>query len=165
MVEELQPVLRTENEDGPAVRILECESGTDEARLIAEDISAQQSAGLGLDEIAVFYRVNALSRALEEAFRAAGIRYQIARGVEFYGRKEIKDVLGYLQVVNNPRDDVALMRIINTPARAIGKKTVERLRAHAIRYGLSMLNAARESGLIESLNKRAAVAVAKFVAI
>ncbi len=126
-----EKALWTENEDGAPVRILECESGTDEARLIAEDIVAQQSAGLGLDEIAVFYRVNALSRALEEALRAAGIRYQIARGVEFYGRKEIKDVLAYLRLMVNPADRVSLLRVINTPARGIGATTVRRMIAHA----------------------------------
>ncbi|MCH8047447.1 MAG: UvrD-helicase domain-containing protein [Planctomycetes bacterium] len=158
--------LFTDNPQGSPVRLTCYTTQKTEAEGIAGQIAGAIHSGRRRPrDFAIFYRINALSRSLEFALRDLGVPYQMIHGLEFFQRKEIKDVLGYLQVVNNPRDDVALMRIINTPARAIGKKTVERLRAHAIRYGLSMLNAARESGLIESLNKRAAVAVAKFVAI
>ena len=84
-------------------------------------------------------------------------------GWNFSRRKEIKDVLGYALLINNPRDDVAFLRVVNTPVRGIGKKTVERLKEHAARFGLTLLEAARESGLIETLSKQAAVKVAKFV--
>ncbi len=94
-------------------------------------------------DFAIFYRVNALSRALEKALRAAGVPYQMVRGQEFYARKEIKDVLAYCQLVNNPRDDMAFERTVNTPPRGIGRKTIERLTEHAYRYGMPLLEAAR----------------------
>ena len=97
--------------------------------------------------------------------RDKGIPYQIVRGLEFFQRKEIKDVLAYLHLINNPQDDVAFDRIINTPARGIGRTTLQRLAEHARRYRLPLVDAAREAGLIDKLNKRAAVAVAKFVSI
>ena len=105
-----------------------------------------------------------MSRLVEHALRLEGIPYQIVNGVEFYQRKEIKDVLAYLHLVNNPQNDLALLRIINTPTRGIGAKTVERLQGHARRHRLTLLEAARESGLIESINKRTATQIAKFVA-
>ena len=116
-------------------------------------------------DFAIFYRVNALSRSLEFALRDFGIPYQMVNGLEFYQRKEIKDVLAYLHLLNNPRDNVAFLRVINTPPRGIGRSTIQQLVEYAARKGKSLLEAAREAGLIESLNKRAAVAVAKFVAM
>ncbi len=77
--------------------------------------------------------MNALSRRVEKALRAAGVPYQMVRGQEFYARKEIKDVLAYCQLINNPRDDMAFERTINTPPRGIGRKTIERLTEHAYR--------------------------------
>src|SRR5260221_7468264 len=97
--------------------------------------------------------------------RDEGVPYQMINGLEFYQRREIKDVLAYLNLINNPRDDNAFLRVTNTPPRGIGKSTISRIAEHAGRYDLSLLDAARESGLIESLNKRAAVAVAKFVSL
>jgi DNA helicase-2/ATP-dependent DNA helicase PcrA len=87
------------------------------------------------------------------------------RGLEFYQRKEVKDVLAYLHLLNNPANDVAFLRIINTPPRRIGRMTVKRVIEHARLKGISLLDAAREAGLIESLSKRVAVNVAKFVAM
>ncbi len=116
-------------------------------------------------DFAIFYRVNALSRSLEFALRHHGIPYQMVNGLEFYQRKEIKDVLAYLRLINNPRDDNALLRIINMPPRGIGKGTIDRLLSHASQQRLTLLEAARESGLIAPLAKRAAVAVARFVAM
>ena len=140
-------------------------TGQDEADGIAAQIAAEIRAGRRTPrDFAVFYRVNALSRLVEQALRLEGIPYQMVNGVEFYQRKEIKDVLAYLQLVNNPQDDLALLRIINTPARGIGAKTVERLQEHARRHRMTLLEAARESGLIESINKRTAAQIAKFVA-
>ena len=87
------------------------------------------------------------------------------RGLEFFQRKEVKDIVAYLQVLNNPNNNVALERVINTPTRGIGKKSIEHLVGHAHRYDLTMLEACRECGLIESLSKRAAASVSKFVTI
>src|SRR5204863_7814977 len=98
---------------------------------------------------------------LEFALREFGIPYQMVSGLKFYQRKEIKDVLPYLHLLNNPRDSVAVTRIINTPPRGIGRGTIARLQEYAGKRGMSLLAAAREAGMIEGLNKRAAVAVAK----
>ncbi|MEX0675690.1 MAG: UvrD-helicase domain-containing protein, partial [Pirellulales bacterium] len=158
--------LYTENDEGTSVRLVNYADQRSEAESIAATIAGEVRAGRRRPrDFAVFYRVNALSRSLEFALRDEGVPYQMVNGLEFYQRREIKDVLAYLQLVNNPRDDVSLVRVINNPPRAIGKSTIARLGEHAARHGLSLLDAARESGLIESLGKRAAVAVAKFVAL
>lgn len=127
--------LWTENADGPAVRLLDFENGEQEATVIAGEIAERCRRGGADGGIAVFYRVNALSRVMEEALLRAGVRYQVARGLEFYNRKEIKDVLAYLRVLSNPADEVALLRIINTPARGIGTTTIERLRTRSKESG------------------------------
>lgn len=119
--------LWTKNDDGPPVRVVECEDGDHEAMMVAGEIQRKLRSGVEPGSIAIFYRVNSLSRAIEEAFLRSGLQYQIARGVEFYNRKEIKDVLAYLRVLINPADEIALLRIINTPPRGIGDTTVEKL--------------------------------------
>lgn len=158
--------LFTENEEGQHVRLVNYPTQRDEAEGIAAYIAREVRAGKRRPrDFAVFYRVNALSRSLEFAMRDQGVPYQMVNGLEFYQRREIKDMLAYLHLINNPRDDVSLLRVINNPPRAIGKSTLTRLGEHAARHRMSLLEAARESGLIESLNKRAAVAVAKFVSL
>src|SRR4029077_10181998 len=123
---------------------------------IAQRISEEVHAGRRRPrEFAVFYRVNALSRSLEFALRDFGIPYQMVNGLEFYQRKEIKDVLAYLHLLNNPRDNVAFLRVINTPPRGIGRGTIAKLQDFANSRGLTLLGAAREAGMIEGLNKRA----------
>ncbi|HNQ23138.1 MAG TPA: UvrD-helicase domain-containing protein [Phycisphaerae bacterium] len=134
-----QKRLWTENPAGAAVRVVECETYADEAELVAREIGQAKTAGTRLDDVAVLYRVNALSRALEEALLRAGIPYQIARGVEFYNRKEIKDVLAYLRALVNPADEVSLLRAINVPPRGIGETTLERLVGHARAAGRTVL--------------------------
>jgi DNA helicase-2/ATP-dependent DNA helicase PcrA len=139
--------LFSERPEGNPVRLATYPTGRAEADHIVAQIAQEVARGeRRFRDYAIFYRINALSRSLETALRNLAIPYQIVRGLEFYQRKEIKDVLGYLHVLNNPRNDIALLRIINTPARGIGKKTLE-------------------SGRIESLSKRAATMVAKFVAL
>lgn len=158
--------LFTDNAEGRPVRYVVYPSQTVEAESIAAQIAeAVQSGRRRPRDFAIFYRVNALSRALEFALRAAGVPYQMLNGVEFYQRAEIKDVLGWLMLLNNPRDDLAFLRVVNTPPRGIGKTTLDRLAAHATRYGKTLLDAAREAGVIETVPKKAAVAVAKFVAL
>lgn len=161
-----QKGLYTENADGREVALVAYPTQQSEAESIASRIADEVRAGRRRPrDFAIFYRVNALTRALEFALREAGVPYQMVNGVEFYQRKEIKDVLAYLHLLNNPRDDIAFLRVINTPPRGIGKSTIARISEHAGRYELTLLESARECGLIESLNKRAAVAVAKFVGL
>lgn len=156
-----EKALWTANEEGPAVNIIECESGEEEAEAVAAAIGERLREGTDPAQIAVFYRTNSLSRVLEEALIRAGLRYQVARGVEFYNRKEIKDVLAYLRVLVNPADEVALRRIINTPPRGIGATTIQRLvdRAAADRRSLFDVIIAPEA--LEKLG-RSAAKVAEF---
>ncbi|MBI2823183.1 MAG: UvrD-helicase domain-containing protein [Planctomycetia bacterium] len=158
--------LFTDNAEGAPVRFHQHASEKSEADTIVAGIAEAIRAGRRRPrDFAVFYRTNALSRALEFALREHGLPYQIVNGVEFYQRKEIKDILAYLLLINNPRDDVAFLRVINTPHRGIGRTTVQRLMRHATQYGTTLLEAARESGLVEDLPKKTAVTVARFVAM
>ena len=132
----------------------------DEADGIASRIAGEIAAGSRRPrDYAVFYRVNALSRAFELALREHGVPYQLINGLEFFQRKEIKDVLAYLRLVNNPRDDVALSRIINAPARGIGKTTLQRLAASAASEGMPLLEAARRGRHVAGLGAQAAAGV------
>jgi DNA helicase-2/ATP-dependent DNA helicase PcrA len=161
-----QKGLFTNNAEGKQVELIFHPTQRDEAEQIAATIEADVRAGRRRPrDFAIFYRTNALSRSLEFALREYGIPYQMVNGLAFYQRKEIKDVLSYLYLLNNPRDGVAFARIINTPPRGIGKGTLSKLQEHAARRGFSVLEAAREAGMIEGLTKRAAVAVAKFVSM
>lgn len=159
-----EKVLFTENVEGSAVKLTAYADQRDEAESIASNLASQIRSGQRrARDFAIFYRVNALSRVLEQALYEQGVPYQIVSGVEFYQRQEIKDVLAYLHLINNPRNDVALQRVINRPSRGIGKVTLNRLAGHATRYGLSMLEAARQTHLLQSLSRRAAKAVSDFV--
>jgi ATP-dependent DNA helicase UvrD/PcrA len=161
-----QKKLFTDNEEGVPVRLTAYVDQDHEAAGIAEQIQSAIAAGRRRPtDFAIFYRVNALSRALEQALRRASIPYQMIRGQEFYQRKEIKDVLAYCQLVNNPRDDVAFERTVNTPPRGIGKKTIDRLNEHAYRFGMPLLDAARDANTVEGLTKAAAAKVLSFVGI
>lgn len=158
--------LWTENDDGTSVRLAAYADQDREAADIAEQIRAAVESGRRKpSDFAIFYRVNALSRAVEKALRAAGVPYQMVRGQEFYARKEIKDVLAYCQLVNNPRDDMAFERTVNNPPRGVGRKTIEKMTEYAYRYGLPLLEAARAADQIEGLPKGAAGKVAAFVSI
>ncbi len=138
--------LWTENERGAAVRLWTCEDQNHEARCIAEDIQRHCREGGSAGDVVIFYRINALSRVVEDELRRVKIPYQIARGVEFYGRKEIKDVMAYLRAVVNPADETAVLRAINTPPRGIGKVTIERLRTSAHRQGIDISAALAAAG-------------------
>ncbi|MCX7426690.1 MAG: UvrD-helicase domain-containing protein [Planctomycetia bacterium] len=158
--------LYTENGEGEPVRLVyyadQNEEAADIARRIAEDVRAgRRRAG----DFAVFYRVNALSLAFEKAFRQEGVPYQMVHGLEFFKRKEIRDVLGYLQLLANPSNDIGLLRVINTPARGIGKTSIERLADYATRHGMTLLEAARACDRVDSLTGRAASKIQKFVAM
>lgn len=131
--------LWTENEEGELLSILEVENEKKEAQTIVEEIKEMQKTGESLSEFAVLYRTNAQSRALEEAFLKKAIPYKIVGGFKFYQRKEIKDILSYLYFIINPSDEVNFERIINEPARGLGKKTVEKLIQSAKEKGVSLL--------------------------
>jgi DNA helicase-2/ATP-dependent DNA helicase PcrA len=134
-----------------------------EAQGIVRQVKELIDEGASLRDIAVFYRVNAMSRVLEEAFIRNKIPYQIVRGVEFYSRKEIRDLLAYLKILVNPDDEIALLRIINTPARGIGKTTIDRVRTYAAANNITLFDAFKNAGNIDSLSKASKVKIAVFV--
>ncbi len=116
----------------------------DEARFICGVVGQAGEEGRALGEIAVLYRTNAQSRAIEDALRQRGVPYRIFGGLRFYDRKEIKDVIAYLRVLQNPADEVSLRRIINVPARGIGDTTLDRIEQHARRSGTTLFAAASD---------------------
>ncbi|MFL5378129.1 MAG: ATP-dependent helicase [Myxococcales bacterium] len=129
--------------EGEKIRVAILDDERDEAARVAQELQAEHARGTSYAEMAVFYRANAQSRALEDALRARRVPHRIVRGRSFYDRAEVKDVASYLRLCMNPRSDIDLLRIVNTPARGIGDTTVERLRASATRSGLSLWEAIR----------------------
>jgi len=129
------------------------EDEQEEAQGVADKINNLIRQGVSARNIAVFYRVNAMSRAMEECFVRNQMPYQIVRGVEFYSRKEIRDILAYLKIIVNPADEIALLRIINTPARGIGKVTIDKVRRYALTHGLSFYQALAKVHAIDSLSQ------------
>jgi len=134
--------------DGLPVRVWTCEDASLEARVIAEDIRAQIAEGFAPGDVAIFYRVNALTRVIEQELRQARIPYRIARGVEFYNRREIRDVLAYLRVLVNPADETALLRALSAPSRGIGRTTLARLRESARAAGTTLHDAIVSASLM-----------------
>jgi len=157
--------LFTEQEEGERARVVRCGDEHHEASLVVDELRRGRDEGLAWKDMAVFYRVNALSRVMEEALRRESIPYVIARGTAFYERQEIKDAIAYLRVLANPRDEVSLRRIINTPARGIGATSIEKLELHAIRRGLALIDACRAAPQIDGLSAKAAKAIAQFAAM
>jgi len=133
--------LRTENPSGEKIILFSGYDEEEEANYIVGQVSALQESGTSLNDIGVFYRINAQSRALEEALCSAGLSYQIFGSQKFYERKEIKDILAYFRLLVNPNDNEALLRVINTPARGIGATSVGTLQAYANTQGLPLLSA------------------------
>jgi DNA helicase-2/ATP-dependent DNA helicase PcrA len=145
------------------VRIDCYEDERQEADAVARQIQELIASGVSGSNIAVFYRVNAMSRAIEEPLIQRKVPYQIVRGIEFYGRKEIRDILAYLKVIVNPVDAVALQRIVNTPARGIGKVTIDRVAMHAARSRMPLFEAMRNADQIAGLTGAVKAKLAAFV--
>ncbi len=138
----------------------------DEARFVAEEIDALVDRGeITYNDVAVFYRTNNSSRSLEEVFIRAGIPYKVVGGVRFYERKEIRDIVAYLRVLDNPGDAVSMRRILNTPRRGIGDRAEACVAVYAENTGSSFADAlvAAAEGKVPMLNTRAEKAIAGFV--
>ena len=129
--------LWTASGDGALITLDAADSEHDEARFVVGEIDRLADAGTDWGDIAVFYRTNAQSRALEELLVRQGIPYRVVGGTRFYERREIKDALAYLQLISNPDDTVAARRVLNVPKRGIGAKAEEAIAAHAAHYGIS----------------------------
>jgi len=155
--------LWTDRGGGDLVVRYRAEDEHDEAAFVAAECARLVEEGVDLNDIAIFYRTNAQSRVLEEIFIRLGLRYRIIGGLRFYERKEIKDVLAYARLMLNPADDVSARRVVNTPRRGIGDRTVEQVDWFARREGLSFLEACRRAEEIQGLGARAVAAVTSFV--
>ncbi|MEM9066630.1 MAG: UvrD-helicase domain-containing protein [Planctomycetota bacterium] len=154
---------------GEQVESIRCRDERTESKTVVDWLSEIRQASLSSDEhiewkdTAVFYRNNSLSRALEDAFRDAGIPYVVARGTAFYEREEVKNALAYLRVVANPADDVSLNRIVNVPTRGLGKTSLQRIQDFATHNALPLFEGLRRSDEIPDLTDRARNSSKRFV--
>jgi DNA helicase-2/ATP-dependent DNA helicase PcrA len=147
--------LWTEAGPGDPLALLVGQDEHDEAERLTRAVVAERARGTRGDQVAVLYRLNAQSRAIEAQLRAARIPYVIVRGTSFYDRAEVKDAAAYLRLALSPRSDIDLERIVNRPPRGIGEKTVERLRAHAAGQGGSLFEALADAARIEGIKPQA----------
>jgi len=158
--------LLTDAPPGTPVRIVLDASGHDEADRIAGEIAAATAAGTRRPgDFAVLLRTNALSRSLEVALRSRGVPYQLVRGLEFFRRREIRDIVAWLRLVRNPRDDEAVLRVVNVPPRGIGQQSLRRLGAWAEERRIGLLAAAAAAAAVPGVSRRAARALADFAAL
>ena len=164
---QIHKTLWTSNAQGDLITMIEAEDDKDEGMKIVSHI--QDECGrlkLDLKDFAVLYRTNAQSRSLEDGLRRNGIPYVIIGGVEFYKRKEIKDVLAYLRVIANPKDEESLRRIINVPVRGIGETTIEKIAGYAEHHpsgSMSLFDALKGVSEIDGMSERSKNAVLQFV--
>jgi len=154
--------LWTDNQKGEKIVLLKAADEHQEAAEVVKRMkAAKEKEGLSWSNCAIFYRTNSLSRVLEDALMKAAIPYQIARGTEFYARKEIKDMLAYLRVVANPADSVNFERIVNVPPRGLGDTSLTRVQSFGAEFDLSLLEACGQSHQIPGLAPRAAASCKK----
>ena len=152
--------------DGEAVSTLNSMDENEEARKVAQKIQKLLDSGVSAKEIAILYRVNVLSRSIEEGLNRAGINYKLVGGLRFYDRAEIKDLISYLRVITNPHDDFSLKRIINKPKRGLGKASVEKIELAANANGTSIyeyIKRAELATLVALVKKKNAGTLKNFV--
>ena len=152
-----EKALWTQNEAGDRIVFRQFENGFEEADFVVSDIrSGMQQGRFRYQDCAVLYRTNAQSRLFEERFILSNIPYRIVGGVNFYARREIKDLLSYLKTIDNARDDLAVRRIINIPKRGIGAATLAKVQGYANEHGISFYQALRGAPEIPSIGRAAA---------
>ncbi len=157
--------LVTDREDGPPIGLCDGHDEELEANQVAMKVAAWVRSGTPAKEVAVFYRTNSCSRALEAAFTRLQIPYQIVGGLSFFERREIKDLIAFARLAVNPRDDVALQRILNVPPRGIGATTVQRLRAVASEHEEPLLTTIKREEVRSSLRGPAKKGLLKFLSL
>lgn len=157
--------LWTENEAGESIKLYKGNNDKDEAIFIAETIKSSINQGASSKDFAVLYRTNAMSRILEEVFMNKGISYKLIGGLKFYDRKEVKDIIAYLRLINNPADSVSLERIVNVPKRGIGDSSLDKIREFAVFNDISIYNAMLDLEEITTLTKRASNSIEKFISM
>ena len=148
--------LWTDNGEGEKLKFCQFDTGYDEAEYIADDIEEEVRSGASYHDHAILYRTNAQSRLFEERFVAQNIPYKIVGGVNFYARREIKDVLAYLKTIDNGKDDLAVRRIINVPKRGIGLTTINRIQESAVSRDIGFYDALQGLDLIPGVARGAA---------
>lgn len=149
--------LWTDNEQGVPIALNQYQTEYEEAMGIVNDIAAKtERHEAEYKDFAVLYRTNAQSRVLEEKFVTRNIPYRVVGGVNFYQRKEIKDILAYLKIINNGQDDVAVRRVVNVPKRGIGATTVTKAAEYADQWGISLYEAFKQVDGIPGLGRAAA---------
>jgi len=156
--------LWTDGEDGEPLCVLECGDEDEEAREVALACLAHRARGGRLSDVAIFYRVNFMQRALEGALRLAKVPYQVVAGLEFYARREIRDLISHLRLMVNPADDSAFLRVVNSPMRGVGATSLARLGEWAAERGSTLLEAARSDEALTLIRGRAKGALAEFAA-
>ena len=163
---QIRKTLWTENPLGEKITLIEAEDDKGEGMHIAhlvQDLIAKEK--LNLKDFVVLYRTNAQSRSIEDALRRSGLPYVIVGGVEFYQRKEIKDVLAYLRLIVNPKDEESLLRIINYPGRGIGDTTIERLKEFARKKKITLFESVSAVRSIDTLSERSKNSVYNFSSV
>ncbi len=150
-----EKTLWTAKGEGEKIRLRQFDTAYDEAEFIAEDVRAEVREGALYKDHAVLYRTNAQSRLLEEKFVAMSIPYKIVGGINFYARREIKDILAYLKTIDNGMDDLAVRRIINVPKRGIGLTTINRIQESAAQRGIGFYEALLAPDLIPGVGRSA----------
>ena len=150
-----EKTLWTANGEGDKIQLRQFDTAYDEADYIAEDVKEEVREGASYKDHAVLYRTNAQSRLLEEKFVAMSIHYKIVGGINFYARREIKDILAYLKTIDNGMDDLAVRRIINVPKRGIGLTTINRIQESAAQRGIGFYEALLAPDLIPGVGRSA----------
>lgn len=149
-----EKTLWTDNGEGEQIQFRQFDSAYDEAEFVAGDISTKvNNEGESYNDHAILYRTNAQSRIFEEKFVVSNIPYKIVGGVNFYARREIKDLLAYLKTIDNGRDDLAVRRIINVPKRGIGLTTINRVQDNAVERGVGFYEALLTADLIPNIGR------------
>jgi DNA helicase-2/ATP-dependent DNA helicase PcrA len=154
--------LWTASDEGDPVRVRLVRDEREEAKYVVDLVRSEFARGVDPKDIAIFYRVHAQSRVLEEAFREANVAYQIVGGMKFFERAEVKDLLSYLRLIQNPRSDADLLRIINVPSRGIGDRTVDAVLKTASERGTSLFDAIPSTVSSDNLKPAAKKKLAQF---
>lgn len=163
----LGKILRSTKGEGEAISIIESHDEKNESAIIAKRIRVLINKGVSPRSIAVLYRINALSRSLEEGLNREGIPYSMVGGVKFYERAEIKDLISYLRIIANPNDDFSIKRIINRPKRGLGKVTIDKILKGAYENHLSIYGyiTTKQDELKSLVSKKCFNALGKFIEI
>ena len=148
--------LWTEQEKGSKITYYKADTEKEEALFIAKEIDLLMKTGFSYKDFAILYRTNVQSRQFEEIFTLYGLPYRVLSGLRYYDRKEIKDIMAYMRLVVNPKDEISLRRVINEPKRGIGEKTLDKIKALSEIRGESMMEALMHPEIIASLSAKAA---------